>query len=123
MRGLRGEKQHKAHQVDPLPGKKSPKVFMKIHRAQQEVMVALCDRAVIGRTFREGELRMKVVERFYRGTLLDVDDCDPYLMDATIGNFVGRDSVGKALELGLVDRENVVTVEGVPHAQMIKMYL
>jgi hypothetical protein len=106
-----------------LPGKKSQKVFMKIHKVQKEVLVALCDRAVIGKTFREGELRMKVFERFYRGTLLEVDDCDPYLMEATIGNFVGKDSVGKAVELGLVDRENVLTVEGVPHAQMIKVYL
>jgi hypothetical protein len=106
-----------------LPGKKPPKVFMKIHRSQNEVLVALCDRALIGKTFCEGELHMKVRDRFYRGTLLEVDDCDPYLKDATIGNFVGKSSVAKALELGLIKEENVVKIEGVPHAQMIKVYL
>ena len=106
-----------------MPGKKRPNVFMKIHKAQNEVLVALCDRAVIGKTFCEGEFKMRVVDRFYRGTLLEVDDCDPYLKDATIGNFVGKDSVSKALELGLVEEENVITIQGVPHAQMIKVYL
>ncbi|MBU7004718.1 MAG: DUF424 family protein [Theionarchaea archaeon] len=96
---------------------------MKIHKAQNEVLVALCDRALIGQTLCEGELHIKVRERFYRGTLLEVDDCDPYLREATIGNFVGENSVAKALELGLVEEENIVTIEGVPHAQMIRVYL
>ncbi len=100
-----------------------PKVFMKIHRERSEVLVALCDRETLGRTFREGELRMRVNERFYRGTLMDVDDCDPYLREATMANFVGKESVGKGIRLGLIKEENIIRIQGVPHAQMVRVFL
>ncbi len=106
-----------------MAGKRCPKVFMKIHKARDEILVALCDRAIIGKTFREGELKIRVTERFYGGTLVDLDDCDPFLKEATIANFVGEDSVSKAVELGLVKGENVMTVQGIPHAQMVRMFL
>ncbi len=100
-----------------------PKVFMKVHKARGDTLVAVCDEEVIGRTFSEGHLRIRVSERFYRGTLLEVDDCDTYLREATIANFVGKESVTKAVKLGLVREENVITIQGIPHAQMIKMLL
>lgn len=96
---------------------------MKVYKTQGETLVALCDEAIIGRTFREGELKIEVTRRFYGGTLLDVDDCDPYLEEATIANFVGENSVSKGIQLGLVKEGNVIRIAGVPHAQMVKMFL
>jgi hypothetical protein len=106
-----------------LPETSCPEVFMKIHKTSGETLVALCDRDVIGKTYREGELRIKVTERFYRGKLLEVDDCDPFIKEATIANFVGKDSVAKGVDLGLIREENVIRVAGVPHAQMVRAFL
>ncbi len=106
-----------------MDDEKPPKVFLKVHRTQGEVLVAMCDCEALGRTFREGQFCMKVSERFYRGTLVDVDDCDPYLREATIGNFVGERSVSKAIKMGLVQGEHVIAIGGIPHAQMVRMFL
>ena len=96
---------------------------MKIHKAREEVLVALCDREVMGKTFREGDLSIRVSERFYQGSLVDLDECDPYLREATIANFVGEDSVSKAVEMGLVEEGNIIRIQGIPHAQMIRVFL
>lgn len=96
---------------------------MKIHRCREDTLVAVCDAGIIGRSFREGDLNIRVTERFYKGTLLEVDDCDPYLREATIANFVGDDSVAKGIELGLVREESVIRIEGIPHAQMVRVFL
>jgi len=106
-----------------LPEGKCPKVFMKIHRAQGEMLVAMCDRDVLGKTFREGEFNLKVNEGFYKGTLIGIDDCEPFLKEATIANLVGKDCVSKAISLGLVERDKVIVVAGVPHAQMVKFFI
>ena len=39
------------------------------------------------------------------------------LKDANSANFIGKESVSIAVELGLVDEKNVIKIKGVPHAQ------
>jgi len=106
-----------------LPEEKCPKVFMKIHKTQGETLVAVCDKDALGRNFKEGEFNLRVSEGFYKGTLIGIDDCEPFLREATIANFVGEDSVSMAVSLGLVEREKVIVVAGVPHAQMVRIFL
>ena len=36
---------------------------------------------------------------------------------ATVGNLVGKIAVKCAIEAGLVDEENVIMLDGIPHAQ------
>ena len=43
------------------------------------------------------------------------------LSNATIANFVGQQAVNFAINLGYVDRENVLVIDGVPCAQMVLM--
>ncbi|MBO8174684.1 MAG: DUF424 domain-containing protein [Thermococcus sp.] len=99
------------------------KIYVKIYRVQGEILLAACDEDLIGKTFREGELKLEVKERFYKGELRDVEELEHFLKEATIANLVGERCVGKAIELGYVDKERVLYIQGVPHAQMAKMLL
>ena len=96
-------------------------IYVKVYRVQGEVVVAACDEELLGKTFREGELKLEVKERFYRGELLDESALEPLLEEATIANLVGERCVSKAIELGYVGEDRVLRVEGVPHAQMARM--
>ncbi len=98
-------------------------IYIKVYRVQGEVLLAACDEELLGRTLREGELKLEVGERFYGGELVEVDALGILLEEATIANLVGEKCVGKAIELGYVDSERVLWIEGVPHAQMAKMFL
>jgi len=97
------------------------KIYVKVYRVQGEVLVAACDEELLGKTFREGELKLEVKERFYKGELREVEDLKSLLEEATIANLTGERCVSKAIELGYVDPERVLKIQGVPHAQMAKL--
>ncbi|WP_297512132.1 DUF424 domain-containing protein [Thermococcus sp.] len=96
-------------------------IYVKVYRVQGEVLLAACDEELIGKTFREGELKLEVKERFYKGELVEEERLGELLEEATIANLTGERCVAKAIELGYVDPERVLRIEGVPHAQMAKL--
>jgi len=82
--------------------------------------VAACDEHLLGRTLREGELRLHV-SSFYEGQRMTPEEFVDQLRLATIGNFVGRETVAAAQRAGFVGEEGVLVIEGEPHAQMVVM--
>ncbi len=96
-------------------------IYVKIYRVQGEVLLAACDEELLGKTFREGELKLEVKERFYKGELVEEAKLGELLEEATIANLTGERCVTKAIELGYVNPERVLRIEGVPHAQMAKL--
>jgi len=84
-------------------------------------MVAVCDRDILGKTFSEGELRIQALESFYKGDLVPEDVATEALKKATIANLLGKKAVSCALKNGIIAKENVITIGGVPHAQMVRM--
>jgi len=97
------------------------KVYVKVYRVSGEVMVAMCDEEVLGVKVREGDIILDVNPSFYKGTLMDVEDAVKILDEATIANIVGENSVRLAVENGIVHKDSVIYVSGVPHVQLVKM--
>jgi hypothetical protein len=91
---------------------------MRVHRQGREVLVAVSDAGLIGKEFKAGKLRLHVDERFYGTESADAREVLVQLAACTIGNFVGVDIVTLAIQHGYVDPENVLDIDGVPHAQM-----
>jgi hypothetical protein len=98
-------------------------IYIKVYRVQGEVLLAACDEELIGKTFREGELKLEVRERFYKGELVEEGKLEELLKEATIANLTGERCVSKAIELGYVNPERVLRIQGIPHAQMAKLFL
>jgi hypothetical protein len=94
---------------------------VKLHRTGSDLLVAACDRELIGRTLREGELRLEVRKSFYSAEDGDEEMLLNRLSLATMANLVGERTVGIAIEHDYVCEESVMVIEGVPHAQMVKM--
>ena len=93
---------------------------MKRYTRGSEVLVAACDEHLLGRTLREGELRLEV-SSFYDGERVTEEEFVASLRLATIGNFVGRDTVAAAKRAGFVSDRGVLWIQGEPHAQVIVM--
>jgi hypothetical protein len=94
-------------------------MYLKSYSVNKEILVAVCDLELIGRTFREGELHLSVNEDFFRGHPADEDEVKKALEDATIANLVGEQSVACGIDSGIVDEHCVITIDGIPHAQMV----
>jgi len=96
-------------------------ISVKRHSAGNELLVAACDAALIGRRFEEGELCLELSAGFYDGERVGRDLFIEVLALATIANLAGEETVGAAVEAGLVDPECVIRIQGVPHAQLVRL--
>ena len=93
---------------------------LRVIRTQGEVLVVVCDPELLGKKFRQGELMLEVKESFYRGDEASIEDCMAALREATIANLVGS-IVGHAVKAGLIGRANVLKIQNVPHAQLVRL--
>ncbi|MEM3527597.1 MAG: DUF424 family protein, partial [Candidatus Bathyarchaeia archaeon] len=46
------------------------KVYVKVYVKDRQKLVAVCDSNLIGKTFREGKLKLEVTSKFYEGELV-----------------------------------------------------
>ncbi len=95
------------------------KMYLKIHKKQGEAVVAACDRELLGKTLSEGEMEFEVLEKFYGGDLADISRLPAVICEATIANLVGNKVVEKAVEGGFVEKDKIIEIAGVKHAQVI----
>jgi hypothetical protein len=96
-------------------------VYTKVFRDKKCVLVAACDSDLIGKTFREGKLKLEVTSNFYGGMLTSIDETLELLNNADVANLVGSSVVDAAVKQGLVSPDAVILISGVPHVQIMKL--
>ncbi|CAD7774835.1 hypothetical protein AIOGIFDO_01668 [Candidatus Methanoperedenaceae archaeon GB37] len=85
------------------------------------LIVAVCDEDIIGQCFREGDLQLEVHRDFYEGEPATIDMVISALADADSANIVGERSIRCAVASGFIDPKEIITIGGVPHAQMVRI--
>lgn len=97
------------------------KVYVKIHRYGEEVVVAVCDEELLGKRLVDEEkgVELFVDPYFYRGELLSLNEAFEILKKATIANLVGKNIVEKAVEKGYIHPDAILWIDNVPHAQYV----
>ena len=96
-------------------------VYVNLKKIGRNVLLSMCDTEILGRTLREGKIVFCVKEDFYRGTRVDVEEAVSMIESSTIVNMIGKNVVKEAIEKGFVHPEAVLMIEGVPHAQIVKV--
>jgi len=97
------------------------KACLKIFRQKKCVLVAVCDRDLLGKTFRDGKLKLEVDRKFYGEDLSTIEEAMAAIEKADIANLVGVRVVEAAVKRGLVDRQAIITIARIPHVQVIKI--
>ncbi|NLX47030.1 MAG: DUF424 family protein [Euryarchaeota archaeon] len=95
-------------------------IRVKVHKRGGDVLIAACDSGLVGRKLVDGELRLEVSDEFYGGDRGGEEMLLNRLSLATMANLVGEEVCRIAAEHDFIDRECVMTIEGVPHAQMLR---
>jgi hypothetical protein len=85
------------------------------------VLLAMCDAEILGKTLREGKIVFHVKENFYKGRKVNVEEAVCMIENCTIVNMIERNVVKEAIEKGYVHPEAVLKIEGIPHAQIVKL--
>lgn len=94
---------------------------MNIRSIREETILAAADRKVLNRDLREGVMHLKVDETFYGSVTVPDDTFISSMEICTIANLVGEYTVELAVKNNFINRDNIITIQGVPHAQYAKM--
>ena len=94
-------------------------MYLKIHKSYRHV-VAVCDKELIGKKFEEGKRQLDVRESFFKGEEFGPQEVIKrmqleVLEDATF-NIVGQRAVAAAIEVGIINKEHVTHIQGIPFA-------
>src|SRR3989442_13497746 len=88
-------------------------IRMKVYHQGKETLVAAADADLIGKTFREGKFKIEV-GKFYEGDVVTEERFASELRLATIGNFVGKETIDAAKEAGFVAGDGNLWVNSRP---------
>jgi len=94
---------------------------MNLRKIGKNILLALCDCEILGRKLREGKIVFHVKEEFYKGAKVSIEEAIEIIENSTIVNMIGKNVVQKAIEKGYVHPEAVLNIEGIPHAQIVKL--
>ncbi|MBI4017698.1 MAG: DUF424 family protein [Candidatus Aenigmarchaeota archaeon] len=93
----------------------------KIYEADGETILAICDSDVVGRVFTEDILVLDAKKSFYFDEECTQIKARRLFEQATIINATGEKAVALLIEQGLIDAGRILRVNGVPHAQMVRL--
>jgi hypothetical protein len=97
-------------------------MLLRERETPEGTLVSVCDADCLGETYDNGRATLTVTEGFYAGP--DAVEASPEevvaaLRRAQVGNIVGTEAVGIAVEAGIVDEATVLEFDGTRHAQLL----
>ena len=97
-------------------------MFLKIHNTYRDV-IAICDSDLIGKKFEEDKFQLDVKENFFKGEKISEEKLIKIIKasskeDATF-NIIGRKSVNASLKAGIISKESIRKIQGVPFALVL----
>ena len=97
-------------------------MYIKIHKSYR-IVVAVCDKEIVGKKFEQGKLQLDVRENFYKDKEVSHEEAVRILKfqakeDATF-NIVGDKSIKAALEAEIIIDEGVAYLQNIPFALVL----
>ncbi len=96
-------------------------MYLKIYKNGEHVLVAACDKEVLGKTLKHGNTVVEVSKAFYEGEYISDEELQKALERATTANLFGEKTVKCAIKCGLIDPDSVIMIDNVPHAQIFRI--
>jgi hypothetical protein len=97
-------------------------MFINIIKSYRDV-VAACDSSILGKRFERGNFQLDIKESFYKGEEVSEEKAMEIMKsmaseDATF-NIAGKESVKAALKAGIISKESVGKIQGIPFALVL----
>lgn len=97
--------------------------WTKVFSTKAEIVVALCDEEILDKVleFKKTDAKIKISKNFYGEHLVDENAVLKLMGRATIGNLMGKNVISLAEKHGFISKENIINIDGTPHAQFVKL--
>ena len=96
-------------------------MYAKKHQADYKMILAICDKEHVGKTYEEGEISFNASERFYKGEEITEKEMLEMLLEADSANLFGNKCVEIALKHGLVSEKSIIKIKGIKHVQIYQI--
>jgi uncharacterized protein len=96
-------------------------MYLKIYKNGGNVLVAACDKEVLGKTLKQGKTVVEISRVFYEGEYVSEEKLQEALQGATTANLFGEKTIKCAIKCGFIDPDSVIIIECVPHAQIFRI--
>ena len=95
-------------------------MMAKMHECTMGMILAVCDKELLGKTFEEGNISFTVSERFYGGKEVTEKEMLEMWEEASSLNMFGNKCIGIMQKKGFIG-EKVLLIKGIKHAQAYKL--
>ena len=95
--------------------------YMKTYKREAGLLVAVCDKELVGRTLKSGDLDVNISTHFYKDKQVGAEQVLRALKGAFAGNFFGKKAVRLAIKAKVISKSGVKKIANIPHAQFIRM--
>lgn len=97
-------------------------MLVKIHESYRKI-AAICDSELLGKKFEQGNMQIEVKKEFYGGekkTEKEIIKIMKFLAAEDIMfNIIGPKSIDIALKTGIISKEGIIEIQGIPHALVL----
>src|SRR3989442_14260808 len=97
-----------------------PLVYLQRYTTEKGTLVACCDEELLGKTFREGKLKLSVEPQFFGKTAIALEEALAILAPAEMMNLAGHDIVSAAIGRVLVHQDPLTRISGIQHFQELR---
>lgn len=97
-------------------------MYLKVHRMPGAgEVVAACDSELLNVTLMHGDVEVCITGGFYGTECATEEEVREALAGAENANIIGKRVVSIAIAMGLIAKENCITIGDVPHAQIVRI--
>jgi hypothetical protein len=96
-------------------------MYLKIYKNGGHVLVAACDKEVLGKTLKHGSTVVEIRRDFYEGENVSEEEFQKALEKATTANLFGEETIKCAIQCGMIDPNSIIIIDHVPHAQIFRI--
>lgn len=95
-------------------------ISIKHHSNPNGELYAACDEELIGTTIEGGGRKISITEGFYGGEIITEEEFRSRIHHLGDMNLMGERTVTIACEEGYVDKDCILVIGGVKHAQVVR---
>ncbi|SRR5579872_1855328 len=87
---------------------------------QRNKMLNICDSSLVGRILVEGELTMNITPSYFAERVVDEQEAEQLLKNASIINMVGEETIALSVKIGVGSSKGVKKINGIPFLLIFK---
>jgi len=97
-------------------------MLLRIHRsAENREIVGICDRELIGKTFKEGDISLLISDTFFGNQPVPEEEVIRVLMTSDNITIFGTRCTKLAIQQGLLEEDSCRIIEGIPFATILRI--